>query len=213
MSLNWFICYVSLSGPIIKPIARLSLIRDDEDAVSTSYCLLFDFEFLFLLCSLYLWITNIFSCWNRSITPGGSRRRSCPEFTFRVVERAEKRKEVWIQCGPFHNLHFSIFSYETLDKLLSDSGLYTPVLSKARREKSRSGARKEKLAGEIKGMLKPFWWTCKLLVSLFFSYLIHLMLSCRNPKMQNLDSYVKAWHLLLVQCQVFIGNLLLQRLN
>ncbi|XP_026424133.1 protein WVD2-like 4 [Papaver somniferum] len=53
-----------LSGPIIKPIARLSLIRDDEDAVSTS-----------------------------SITPGGSRRRSCPEFTFRVVERAEKRKE------------------------------------------------------------------------------------------------------------------------
>ncbi|KAI3843279.1 hypothetical protein MKW92_008585 [Papaver armeniacum] len=82
-----------LSGQITKPIARLSLIRDDEDAVSTSYCLLFDFEFLFVLCSLYLWITNIFSCWNRSITPGGSRRRSCPEFTFRVVERAEKRKE------------------------------------------------------------------------------------------------------------------------
>ncbi|KAI3906302.1 hypothetical protein MKW92_026467 [Papaver armeniacum] len=53
-----------LSGQITKPIARLSLIRDDEDAVSTS-----------------------------SITPGGSRRRSCPEFTFRVVERAEKRKE------------------------------------------------------------------------------------------------------------------------
>ncbi|KAI3984987.1 hypothetical protein MKX01_004755 [Papaver californicum] len=53
-----------LSDQISKPMARLSLIRDDEDALSTS-----------------------------SITPRGSRRSSCPEFTFRVVERAEKRKE------------------------------------------------------------------------------------------------------------------------
>ncbi|MCL7031397.1 hypothetical protein MKW94_027043 [Papaver nudicaule] len=53
-----------LSDQISKQIARLSLIRDDEDAVSTS-----------------------------SVTPRGSRRSSCPEFTFRVVERAEKRKE------------------------------------------------------------------------------------------------------------------------